>query len=222
MQATVASERDPALAGAPLEGADRAAEQVAILVGEVAVGDAADVVLADDLRVQRGHELLSVGAASGDAEAAVLVAKADAGAIVKGAVATDCDFRRFEPESPVMKSRRKGPTAGKRDGGGLAAASLPQRELDGLLDDVKATVIALLASLRDKERHLRRRLRGGATPGVRTGLSDIRLLRHWAERTLRTVEVLERGQQQGDLRTLLAELGEFGDIVHAHDAEVEA
>lgn len=122
-----------------------------------------------------------------------------------------------------MKNRRKGPALGKRHGGGSAApVSLPPPELDGLLDDVKATVIALLASLRDKERHLRRRLRGGATPGVRTGLSDIRLLRHWAERTLRTVEVLERRQQQGDLRTLVAELGEFGDILHAHDAEVDA
>ena len=122
-----------------------------------------------------------------------------------------------------MKSRRKDPAAGKRDGGvAVAPAALPPPELDGLLDDVKATVIALLASLRDKERHLRRRLRGGATPGVRTGLSDIRLLRHWAERTLRTVEVLERRQQRGDLQTLVAELGEFGDILHAHDGEVDA
>lgn len=99
------------------------------------------------------------------------------------------------------------------------AGTVPPPELAGLLDDVKATVIALLASLRDKERDLRERLHGGATPGVRTGLSDIRLLRHWADRTLRTVEVLERGQQQGDLRRLVAELGEFSDIVHAHDAE---
>jgi hypothetical protein len=122
-----------------------------------------------------------------------------------------------------MKGRRKGPVARKREGGGAgASASLPPRELDGLLDDVKATVIALLASLRDKERYLRGRLHAGATPGMRTGLSDIRLLRHWAERTLRTVKVLEHGQQRGDLRTLLVELGEFGDILHAHDAEMEA
>ena len=57
---------------------------------------------------------------------------------------------------------------------------------------------------------------------MRTGLSDIRLLRHWATRTLRTLEVLELGHHQGDLRRLVAELGEFSDIVHAHDAEIEA
>jgi len=122
-----------------------------------------------------------------------------------------------------MKSPRKGAAVRKREGSGAGvAASLPSPELAALLDNVKATVIALLASLRDKERDLRERLRGGATPGMRTGLSDIRLLRHWAERTLRTVEVLEHGQRRGDLRTLVAELGEFGDILHAHDAEREA
>ena len=81
-------------------------------------------------------------------------------------------------------------------------------------------MLALLASLQEKERNLRKQLRSAATPGVKTGLSDIRLLRHWADRTLRTIEVLERGQQRGDLRALLAELAEFGDIVHAHDAEL--
>ena len=54
----------------------------------------------------------------------------------------------------------------------------------------------------------------------RTGLSDIRLLRRWADRTLQTISVLERGQQDGDLRTLLSELAEFSEIVHAHDAEM--
>lgn len=98
-------------------------------------------------------------------------------------------------------------------------ASPPLSELAGILDNVKATVITLLASLQEKERGLRRQLRAGATPGVKTGLSDIRLLRHWANRTLRTIEVLERGQQAGELRTLLADLSEFSDIVHAHDAE---
>ena len=83
-------------------------------------------------------------------------------------------------------------------------------------------MIALLASLQEKERVLRTQLKSGATPGVRTGLSDIRLLRHWADRTLRTISVLERGHQDGDLRTLLAELSEFSDIVHAHDAELAA
>ena len=98
--------------------------------------------------------------------------------------------------------------------------ALPPSELAGLLDGVKATVLALLASLQEKERNLRRRLRSAPTPGVRTGLSDIRLLRRWAARTLRTIALLERGQQHGDLRVLLAELGEFSDIVHVHDADV--
>jgi hypothetical protein len=95
----------------------------------------------------------------------------------------------------------------------------PPAELAGILDNVKATVITLLASLQEKERGLHQQLRTHPTPGVKTGLSDIRLLRHWANRTLRTIEVLERGQQGGDLRRLLADLSEFSDIVHAHDAE---
>ena len=97
---------------------------------------------------------------------------------------------------------------------------MPPSELTGLLDTVKATVIALMASLQEKERGLRQQLGTGATPGVRTGLSDIRLLRRWADRTLQTISVLERGQQDGDLRTLLSELAEFSEIVHAHDAEM--
>jgi hypothetical protein len=108
------------------------------------------------------------------------------------------------------RKRRKGATP--------VGPSLPPRELTGLLDDVKATVITLLASLQEKERGLRQRLRDSATPGVKTGLSDIRLLRHWANRTLRTIGVLEQGQP-GELRTLLEDLTEFRDIVHAHDAE---
>ncbi len=121
-----------------------------------------------------------------------------------------------------MKRRGKNNSAGHRrrvaaSSAAPATTPLPPPELIGLLDGVKATVIALLASLQQKEHDLR--LRGGAIPGIRTGLSDIRLLRHWADRTLRTVEVLERGQRQGDLRRLVAELGEFSDIVHAHDAE---
>jgi len=102
----------------------------------------------------------------------------------------------------------------------VAAAPLPPPELTGLLDDVKATVITLLASLQEKERGLRQQLRSAATPGVKTGLSDIRLLRRWADRTLQTIGVLERGRQDGDLRMLLAELAEFSEIVHAHDAEM--
>jgi hypothetical protein len=100
--------------------------------------------------------------------------------------------------------------------------ALPPGELAGLVDGVKATVLALLASLQEKERNLRRLLGSGATPGVKAGLSDIRLLRRWADRTLRTIAVLERGQQRVDLRALLGELAEFSEIVHVHDAEVPA
>ena len=102
-----------------------------------------------------------------------------------------------------------------------APEGLPEVELVGLLDNVKATVIALLASLQAKERGLRKRSQTDVTPGVKTGLSDIRLLRRWADRTLRTIQVLEHGNQDG-LRPLLEELGEFSDIVHAHDAEQPA
>lgn len=119
-----------------------------------------------------------------------------------------------------MKRPAKISRAGKRPRVLDPSEAVPQPcELAGILDNVKATVITLLASLQEKERGLRQQLRGGATPGVKTGLSDIRLLRHWANRTLRTIEVLERGQQGGELRTLLADLSEFSDIVHAHDAE---
>ncbi len=124
----------------------------------------------------------------------------------------------------MPKNRRK-PSASRRTGPPRTTSrvTLPPGELSGLLDDVKATVLALLASLQAKEAHLRKRLQTGeASAGVKTGLSDIRLFRHWADRTLRTVELLERGQQQGDLRALLADLGEFADILHAHDAEQPA
>lgn len=51
MQAAIAAERDSLLTGAALERADGTAEQVAVLVGEVAVGNPADVVFADDLGI---------------------------------------------------------------------------------------------------------------------------------------------------------------------------
>jgi hypothetical protein len=117
-----------------------------------------------------------------------------------------------------VKGRTRTPRSRKPRAVPVEPAAAPS-ELTGLLDNVKATVIVLLASLQEKERALRSRLRDGGTAGVKTGLSDIRLLRHWADRTLRTIGMLERGQQSGDLRTLLAELSEFSDIVHAHDAE---
>ena len=119
-----------------------------------------------------------------------------------------------------MRGHRRTPRPLKRPRSRAVSSdvrALPPSELAGLLDGVKATVLALLASLQEKERNLRRRLRSAPTPGVRTGLSDIRLLRRWADRTLRTIEVLERGRQRGDLRALLADLGEFRDIVRVHD-----
>ena len=140
----------------------------------------------------------------------------------------------FSPRSEnrsAVKRRRKDHEADRARGHDSAPvvppaaalrAPLSASELDGILDNVKATVLAVVASLHDKELALRQRLKTNATPGVKTGLSDIRLLRHWADRTLHTIEVLERGQQQGDLRTLVAELGEFRDILHAHDAELAA
>jgi hypothetical protein len=129
-------------------------------------------------------------------------------------------FRASSDNRPVKRTTKSSRTS-KRLRGAVDAPDKapPSTELAGLLDNVKATVITLLASLQVKERGLRQQLRGRATPGVKTGLSDIRLLRHWANRTLRTIEMLEQGQQAGELRTLLADLSEFSDIVHAHDAE---
>jgi hypothetical protein len=123
----------------------------------------------------------------------------------------------------AMRAHRRTPRPVKRPRARSISSdmrALPPSELAGLLDGVKATVLALLASLQEKERNLRRRLRTAATPGVRAGLSDIRLLRRWADRTLRTIALLERGQQRGDLRALLADLGEFRDIVRVQDADV--
>jgi len=120
----------------------------------------------------------------------------------------------------VRRARRKSEASLAKREAALppTPAPLPTTELVGLLDNVKATVLVLVASLREKERGLRKRMRTETTPGIKTGLSDIRLLRHWADRTLRTIQILERGNQDG-LGPLLAELGEFSDIVHAHDAE---
>src|SRR5687767_6950686 len=55
------------------------------------------------------------------------------------------------------------------------------------LDEVRATVIALLASLRAKEAVLRERGGANPAPGVLAGLNDIGALRVWADRTLRTL-----------------------------------
>jgi hypothetical protein len=110
-------------------------------------------------------------------------------------------------------AKRRTRPAGKRAAarGAPAAGTLPWG-LAGVLDDVKATTLALLASLQEKERVLRRRGGRSPLPGVRRGLSDIEALRRWSDKTLRTIEVLERGRS-GELHELLEELGEFGEIL---------
>jgi hypothetical protein len=88
-------------------------------------------------------------------------------------------------------------------------------EADGLvqaLDELRATVIALLASLRVKELDLRERAGAHPAPGILAGLNDIGAIRLWADRTLRTIEVLSHGQT-GELGRLLEELGEFRELV---------
>lgn len=96
------------------------------------------------------------------------------------------------------------------------AAESPATRTDGALadtlDELRATVIALLASLRVKEQALREQ--GGAhpSPGVLAGLSDIGAIRVWADRTLRTLEILAEGQT-GELARLLEELGEFRELL---------
>lgn len=88
----------------------------------------------------------------------------------------------------------------------------PSDELARLLDEVKATVIALLASLQEKERSFREKEGGEIPPGVTRGLSDIRALRRWADKTLHSIEILETGKS-GKLHELLEELGQFEEIV---------
>lgn len=90
-------------------------------------------------------------------------------------------------------------------------------ELAPVLDEVKATVIALLASLVDKEKSLAEK--SDAEPGAVRGLADVRALTRWARRTLRTIEVLNQGKS-GELHALFDELGEFREILHARDGEV--
>ena len=80
------------------------------------------------------------------------------------------------------------------------------------LDEVRATIIALLASLRVKELALRERAGAHPAPGVLAGLNDIGAIRVWADRTLRTLEVLSKGQT-GELARLLEELGEFKALI---------
>ncbi|MGH7805248.1 MAG: hypothetical protein ACREQJ_12950, partial [Candidatus Binatia bacterium] len=89
------------------------------------------------------------------------------------------------------------------------------------LDEVRATVIALLASLRAKELVLRERAGAHPAPGLLAGLSDIGALRVWGDRTLRTLEVLASGQT-GEITRLLEELGEFKDLVASASAPASA
>ncbi len=116
----------------------------------------------------------------------------------------------------MAPARRASPKARKRPKNASTAAHVPSTELAGILDNVKATVLALGASLAEKERTLREKLHVEPTEGAATGLVDVRMLRKWADRTLRTIEVLERGEP-GGLQELVAELGEFDEIVHAQD-----
>lgn len=91
------------------------------------------------------------------------------------------------------------------------------------LDELRATVIALLASLRAKEHSLREQGGTQPAPGVLAGLSDIGAIRVWADRTLRTIDVLSRGST-GEVARLLEELGEFRDLLEkvAGPVEVES
>jgi hypothetical protein len=124
-----------------------------------------------------------------------------------------------------MASRRSDEGRGKRrprawssQSKGAVSAVLPvvppPQGLAGALDEVQATVLALLASLAQKERVLRGRAGAKSAPGVAHGLADIEAIRRWANRILQTIEVLNAGQQ-GELSRLLDELGEFERIVHA-------
>lgn len=122
--------------------------------------------------------------------------------------------------------KNKRPRRGSRAAEPTEAPPIPPTagDAEGLveaLDEVRATVIALLASLREKESVLRGR--GGAhpSPGVLAGLNDIGALRVWADRTLRTIEVLGSGQT-GELARLLEELGEFKALVDAASAPASA
>jgi hypothetical protein len=147
---------------------------------------------------------------------------------------------RRSRKNPGMKRRESGPRAAakrgaaagrsrksrpaKDDGAGVTSTLTgspalvePTTELEGLLDEVKATAIALLASLQEKEKTLCDRADTEPTAGVARGLSDIRALRVWADRTLRTIEVVERGRS-GEVEKLLEELGEFGEILKNHQS----
>ena len=108
------------------------------------------------------------------------------------------------------RARKRSTNASSRAAKGERAKPVPPpSEIEGLLDDVKATTIALLASLQEKERDLRARPAAGAT----RGLSDIAALRLWADRMLQTIGVLEHGRS-GELGALLDELGEFREILN--------
>ena len=116
----------------------------------------------------------------------------------------------------ARRARPQGsPSAPEEEGPSLSAV-----ELTGLLDSLKATVIALLASLKDKERVFRASMERQPTDGVRTGLEDIHTLRRWAEKTYNTIEVLEKCEP-GRLGMLLEELGEFERILHAQDTAAD-
>ena len=125
----------------------------------------------------------------------------------------------MKSRTPRRRSESKSALSRKRPGNAAPADSTlvdsaESSALDGLLDEVKATTIALLAGLREKERELRDRGAEQPLPGVSRGLSDITALRRWADRTLNTIEALEEhGRTHGEIHELIDELGEFRTIL---------
>ena len=112
--------------------------------------------------------------------------------------------------SEVKSKRAKRPRRAAED----ASPPIPPSGdgFDEAIDEVRATVIALLASLRAKENDLREGAGPHPAPGVLAGLNDIGAIRVWADRTLRTLDVLSRGKT-GEVSRLLEELGEFQQLV---------
>lgn len=116
------------------------------------------------------------------------------------------------------RARKRSTNASSRAAKGERAKPVPPpSEIEGLLDDVRATTIALLASLQGKERELRARPGAGAA----RGLSDIAALRRWADRVLHTIGILERGRS-GELGSLLDELDEFREILNRRQPPIAA
>lgn len=104
--------------------------------------------------------------------------------------------------------KRKAAHSIRRDGASL----LPPTEIEGLIDELRATVIALLASLQAKERELCDRAGEDPSAGLARGLSDIYVLRRWADRMLRTIDEVEKTETRA-FDPLLGELSRFAEIL---------